>query len=180
MFAVAGVGPDGTLRIREIIRRRMDSLDICDTMFALHTKYKRLAAMGAEPVFLVESENIAKSVGPFLYERMAMIDQPLIIEMMPPIKDKELRGRSLQARIRAHMVEFDHNAEWWPTLKHEMVTFPRSTYKDQVDALAWIGHWVANMNLAPDWEEIQDEEYYDEYYDAEADWGSGRNPITGY
>jgi predicted phage terminase large subunit-like protein len=180
VFAVCGIGPDSTLRIREIIRKRMDALDICDTMFRLHTKYRRKAAMNAEPVFLVESENIAKSVGPFLYERMALNDQPLLIEMMKPIKDKELRGRSLQARTRAHMVEFDHTADWWPTLKHEMLTFPRSTYKDQVDALAWVGHWVANMNAAPDWEEIEDEEYYAEMAEAEADWGAGRNPITGY
>lgn len=99
---------------------------------------------------------------------------------MPPIKDKILRARSIQARIRAHMVEFDHDAPWWPTLKHEMITFPRSTYKDQVDAIAWVGYHVANMNAAPSWDDMEEAEYEEEYFEAQIGWGGGRNRITGY
>ena len=180
VFAVAGVAPDGVIRIREIIRERMDSFEIMETMFLLHEKYQRMSAQGLEPVFLVEQENIAKSLGPFLYREMEERGEYLVLEKMPPIHDKELRGRAIQGRIRANMVEFDHEAKWWPTLQHEMVTFPRSTYKDQVDALAWIGHYLAKMNEAPTWEELEDDAYEEELFEARQGWGDGRNRITGY
>ena len=180
VFIVCGLAADGVLRVREVIRRRMDALEINDTMFDLNTKYQHLSHENLPPQFLIEKENIAKSLGPFLYQEMEERDTYLNIEMMPPIQDKLLRGRAIQARIRAHMVEFDHEAKWWPTLKHEMITFPRSTYKDQVDALAWIGQFLAKMAAAPTWNQLADYAYDEEYAEAEEDWGSGRNSITGY
>jgi predicted phage terminase large subunit-like protein len=180
VFMVAGMASDGVLRIREVVRARMDSLEIIDTMFMLHEKWKRKAANFSEPVFLVEKENIAKALGPVIYEEMDRRNMYLIMDMMPPIKDKVLRARSIQARTRAHMVEFDHDAMWWPTLKHELMTFPRSTYKDQVDAIAWIGYHIAAMTAAPSWEELEQAEYDDEYAEAQGDWDNGRNRITGY
>lgn len=180
VFMVAGVDQTGCIRIREVIRRRMDSLEICETLFSMHEKYRLASAMNHEPIFLVENENIAKSIGPFLYREMDERNQYPILEKMPPINDKELRARAIQGRIRAGMVEFNHEADWWPTLKHEMVTFPRATYLDQVDALAWIGHHLAKMHTAPSWEEVDEELYEEEYAEAQATWGEGRNSFTGY
>jgi len=179
VFAVCGIDPQGTIRVRDIIRARMDSLEICETFFWLHQKYKHKAAMNVEPVFLVEKENISKAIGPFLYREMDERGTYLNLEEMPPIHDKMMRARAIQARVRAHRVEFDHTAPWWPVLKHEMVTFPRSTYMDQVDALAWIGHYLATMQEAPDWEDIADMEYEEEWEDAFGD-DFGHNRFTGY
>ena len=180
VFVVSGLAADGILRIREVIRQRMDALEIGDTMFHLHEKYRRRSHQNIEPVFLIEKENIASAIGPHLHQDMMDRNEFLSIELMPPIQDKELRGRAMQARVRAQMVEFDHEAKWWPTLKHEMLTFPRSTYNDQVDALAWIGHHLAEMAAAPTWNELADFAYDDELDEAEQDWGGGRNRITGY
>lgn len=181
VFMVAGVDPEGTIRIREVVRKRMDGYDIMDMFFHLHAKYKAKAAMHEEPIFLVEKENIAKALGSIFYKTMEETGDYFIFEPMPPIKDKLMRGRSIQARIRAHRVEFPHEASWWPTLKHEMITFPRSTYKDQVDALAWIGHYLAEMSGAPTWQDIADAAYYDDLEEAQEEWGGGGvNRITGY
>lgn len=181
VFAVVGQDNEGKLRVREIIRKRIDSLDIIETFFMLHEKYKMKSAMREEPIFLVESENIAKALGPVLERDMEARGHFLIIEEMPPIRDKELRARSIQARIRAHMVEFDHEATWWSTLKHEMITFPKGTYDDQVDALAWVGYHVAKMMYTPTQHEIHDREYQDAYSAASFSWGRrGRSRITGY
>ena len=82
----------------------------------------------------------------------------LAIEEMDPINDKLMRARPFQARLRSGMVEFDMDAPWWPTLKHEMLTFP-GTYVDQVDALAWLGHYLAKMADAPTQHELDEAEW---------------------
>lgn len=161
-FVIAGLAADGVLRVREVIRQRMDTLEIIDTFFLLYQKYRRYSQLGSEPVFLVEDENIRKSIGPVLNKAMEESGLYLTIEKMPPIGDKRLRARSIQARIRQHMVEFDHEAGWWPTFKHEMLLFDKGTYADQVDALAWIGYQIANMDEGPEWEDVAEAEYEDE------------------
>lgn len=163
-LVVGGVAADGVLRIREVIRERLDSLDIVEYLFSLHEKYKRIAAHQEEPVFLIERENISKAIGPFLDRSMVERNQYLVIEEMPPIQDKLMRARPFQARMRTGMVEFDMEAKWWPTLKHEMMTFP-GTYVDQVDALAWLGHHLSKMVDAPKASDIARDEW-----EAEQEW----------
>ena len=180
VFAVFGYDYARVLRCREVIRRRMDSLGIIDTFFHLHRKYKAKAARKEEPIFLVEKENIAKAIGPVLYRDMEDEDEYMVLEEMPPIHDKELRARAFQARVRAGRVEFDQEADWWPTLKHELVTFPRSTYQDQVDACAWVGHHIAKMVDAPDDDELYEEAFEEDYEEAMGRHGAGANRITGY
>jgi predicted phage terminase large subunit-like protein len=185
-FAVGGVAADGVLRIREIVRERLDSHDIVEYMFALHSKYKRKAAGQEEPIFLIEKENISKAIGPFLEQRMRETDTFLAIETMDPIQDKLLRARPFQARQRAGMVEYDMEAPWWPTLKHEILTFP-GTYQDQVDALAWLGHYLAKMTEAPkqheldEWEWEREQEYTEDGYFGDSDnYDDDRDATTGY
>ena len=157
-FVVGGMAPDGVLRIREVIRERLDSADIVEYLFSLHEKYKRRSAAQIEPVFLIEKENISKAIGPFLDRSMRERDVFLAIEAMDPINDKLMRARPFQARLRTGMVEFDMDAPWWPTLKHEMLTFP-GTYVDQVDALAWLGHYLAKMADTPSQQDLDDAEW---------------------
>jgi predicted phage terminase large subunit-like protein len=186
-MVVGGVAADGVLRIREVIRERLDGLDIVDYLFALHSKYKRLAAQQEEPIFLIEKENIAKSLGPFLDTRMRETNTYLAIEEMAPIQDKVLRARPFQARQRAGMVEYDMTAPWWPALKHELLTFP-GTYADQVDALAWLGHYLARMTEAPsqlevdEWAWEREQEYTEDGYrhDDDQTYDDHRDSFTGY
>ncbi len=180
VFSVFGYDNAKILRCREVIRKRIDTLDIIELFFHLHRKYKMKAARQEEPIFLVEKENIAKAIGPVLFKEMEEQDEWLVIEMMPPIHDKELRARAIQSRIRGHRVEFDHEAEWWPALKHEMITFPRSTYSDQVDSVAWVVHYISKMHDAPDDDELAEEEHDDIYEEAMSRGGLGANRITGY
>lgn len=185
-MVIGGLADDGVLRIREVIRTRIDSLEISETLFALHEKYQKLSSQGTEPIFLIESENIQKSIGPFLDREMRERGVYLAYELMPPIHDKELRARTIQARIRTGMVEFDQESDWWPALKHEMLTFPRGTYSDQVDALAWLGHYLSKMTEAItadalselEWE--QEQEWSEWGYEQEDDFSRQPDPITGY
>ena len=167
------------LRIRNVIRKRIETDDIIEYFFALDSQLRQMAAQNVQPVFLVEKENIAKALGPVLEAEMIRRDQYLLIELMPPILDKRLRARSFQARTRVGMVHFDHEADWWPSYKHELLLFDKGRFADQVDASAWIGQYLADMDQTPTEEELEDWEYDEEYEEAEYDWGDA-DPVTGY
>ena len=168
-MVVGGLAADGVLRIREVIRERLASDEIVDYLFILHEKYVRLSPDSTEPIFLIEKENISKAIGPFLERTMRETDTYLVTEEMPPIHDKELRARPLQARIRTGMVEIDQDAPWWPALKHEMLTFPKGTYADQVDAMAWLGHYIARMTEARTEHQYEEEAW--EYEKNQSEFG---------
>lgn len=153
-IVVAGLNAKGILRVVDVRRFRGDSLAICDELFSVQSRYK--------PILVgIESENIAKSIGPFLNKEMGTGGKPFInFHLMPTGNDdKRKRARAIQARIRAGKVEFDHTASWWPTFLDEMIVFDRGEYKDQVDALAWIGIMLDKMVDVPTDEEMLEEEY---------------------
>ena len=154
VFSVVDAHHDG-YEVSDIRRFRGDSLDIIDTFFALYEKHN-------QPMFIVEEENIARTIGPILRDEMRKRNMYLSIVTLPAIKDKESRARGFQARHRVGAIRYDTQAEWYPTLLLEMVAFPRSTNKDQVDS-------IANIFLAQDKhpvvfspEEQEEEEYEDE------------------
>lgn len=161
-IVVAGLTSRGYLKIVDVRRFRGDSLDICNEIFSVQERYN--------PVLIaMEKENIAKSIGPFLYEQMGREGKPFLNLHLMPIggQDKERRARSIQARIRAGKVEFDHKASWWPAFLEECIYFPRGTYADQVDALAWVGILLDKMVSVKTDDEKSEEKYQREYEESE-------------
>jgi len=73
-------------------------------------------------------------------------------------------------------VEIDTEAEWYPILEMEMLRFPKSTYKDQVDMLAMFASNIHRAIEALTPEEEEEEDYQNEW----ADEVIGLSPITGY
>lgn len=173
VLAVASVTPTGRLRVRDIYRFRGDSLEIIDRLFAIQLRYN-------PEVFFIEQENIARTLGPVLNKEMQERNIYLSIEKMTATQDKIKRARGLQARMRAGAVEFDKNAEWYPDLQQEMLTFPRGAYMDQVDALAWIAVGLDSIIDAATSEEIADEEYERELEETSDYFAMGASSWTGY
>lgn len=173
VFVVGGVDEDGRLQIRNVIRDRMDSYEIVETMLALQKLYDPLA-------FGVEEGQISKAIGPFLNE--AMIRSNIFINLYPlrPNKqDKMTRARSIQARMRAGGVKFDKAADWYQPFEDELMRFPRDKHDDQVDAFAYIGLMIDKLIEAPTKEEQEEQEYLDER--EESGYSSlGRSATTGY
>ena len=173
VLAVAGLTSDGRLKVVDIRRFRGDSLRIMEEMFELQRIYKPEA-------FIVEQENIARSIGPVLYREMGRDNNPFItIEKVTATQDKVKRARSLQARMRAGKVEFDTEAPWYPELQTEILQFPKGRYLDQVDALAHIAMYLDKMADVPTTEELEEEEWeldVEEFMFEE----SGASKVTGY
>ncbi len=170
VIVVGGVDSSGYLHIVDIRRGRWDSLQIADEIFSVASRYN-------VEIFRIENENIAKSIGPFLYKRMDETGQYVNLDPSPPTKDKEQRAQAIRARMRAGRVKFDKAAEWYPSLEEEMCQFPKSEYLDQTDAMAWLGLALEQfMNPAtPEQEEEWEwERQYEEHYDF------GRSAVAGY
>lgn len=173
VFVVAGIDENRMIHIKNVIRDRLDGREIVDTILALEDVYKP-EAIG------IEEMQVSKAIGPFLREEMIRSNTfPTLIKLKHGGKDKMMRARSMQARLRAHSIKFDKSGEWYQTFEDEVVGFPRSKHDDQVDAFAYLGMLLDIMIEAPTQAE-QEEEDYDDDLRASGHGDSGRSLVTGY
>ena len=168
-----GMDEDGILHIVDVIRDRLDGLEICDTILAVQR-------LRDPEMFGIEETQISKAIGPFL--NRAMVEQntfPTVIGLSPHRTDKQTRARSIQARMRAGAVRFDKKADWYQALEDEMMRFPRDRHDDQVDAMAYLGLIVDKMIDAPTKEEMEEQDYEEEKQTSGI-YETGRSSYTGY
>lgn len=170
VFIVGGLDSDGFLNIVDVRRERLDGMQIVDEMFSLHRRWNL-------ELFRVESENIEKAIGPFLYRRMDEEQCYLPIDPKAPTKDKDKRGKSIQSRMRAGKVRFNKGADWYPAFEDELLKYPKSAFKDQHDAFSWLGLALDEMVEPPTEKELAEDEYQMAY---EEHFPHGRCVTTGY
>ena len=170
---MAGTDDEGKLHLVHVLKERLDSLQIVDTMLALQRIYKPV-------LFGIEKGVIQKSIGPYLNEAMQKRNEYLSTALLAPSADKLTRARSIQARMRAGAVRFDKDADWYQPFEDELMKFPRDRHDDQVDAWAYMGLMLDKMWEAPTEKEDEDEEYRLMVRKFKADDMVGRSPITGY
>lgn len=173
VFVVGGMDSEGILYIRNVVRDRMDGLDIVQTMLSLQRLYNPVA-------FGVEEGQISKSLGPFLNRTMMEQNVYLSVHPLRPHKtDKVTRARAIQARMRASAVKFDKNAEWYPVLEHEVLQFPRGKHDDQVDGLSYLGLIIDKMAEGRTESEVSEDNYREQFEEFENEH-TGRCVTTGY
>ena len=173
VFILAGVDENKVIHIKDVIRERMDGREIVDTLLQLQTIYDP-EAVG------IEEMQVSKAIGPFLREEMVKNNTYLsLVKLKHGGKDKTTRSRSIQARMRAHGVKFNKEADWFANFENECLTFPRGKHDDQVDAFAYLGLMLDKLIEAPTKEEINESEYADELRATESDY-AGQSSITGY
>lgn len=171
VILTAAVDSNNNLYIIDVQRGRWDSKEIIDNMFATHWRYR-------PEIFIAEEGMIRKSIGPFLNEEMMRRGIFINLHTEIPVKDKQTRARSIQARLKMGSVYFNKEAEWFAPLSQEMVRFPRDVHDDQVDALAWIGLVLDKIVPAPTIAEQEDEDW--EEFLEEWDEPIGKSRICGY
>ena len=174
-IVVGGMDEDGYLHIEHVIRERLDSMEIVDHMLALQVRFKL-------DKFAIEKGAIEKSIGPHL--DLEMLNSGIFINkwVRTPTHDKKYRARSIQARMRQGAVKFDKEAEWYLNLEDEMLKFDKGPYKDQVDAMAWLGLMLTDMVPSRTQAEIDEDEWEREFNETYGDDPvmNGRSAITGY
>lgn len=173
VFLIAGMDDQRLVHVTNVIRERLDAREIVDLILHLQQQYDPEA-------FGIEEMMISKSIGPFLREEMIRNNIfPNLVMLKPSGKDKIFRARSIQARMRAGGVKFEKESDWYPLFEDECMKFPRDKHDDQVDAFAYMGLLLDKMIEAPTREEIEEEEYEDEYAESGLS-DSGRNEWSGY
>lgn len=173
VFAVAGITPGNVLRLLDVERFRGDALEIIDLMFSMYLRYR-------PQIIFLEEENIARTLGSVINKEMEERGIFLPLQLMTASQDKIKRARALQARMRAGMVQFDTEAEWFPTLQQEFLQFPRGAYMDQVDAVAWIALGLDKLYDTPTHKEIELAAYEEELEETSDYYMMSANSITGY
>lgn len=163
---------DGKLIVMDCMRGRWDSKEIIDNMFNLVQRY-------SVDTVIMEAEKVDKALGPYIYDEMVNRSVYFMIEKKVPSADKVQRARPLQALCRSGMVFFRKEKDWYPALESELTTFPRGSYKDQVDALAWVGLHINKIFEGQTLEEAAEEEFQEELEDSDFFMGIPGS-ITGY
>lgn len=173
VFVVGGVDENKRLHIKNVIRERMNGLEIVETIMALQRMYDPLA-IG------IEDMQVSKSIGPFLREEMVKQNTyPNVHLIKHGGKDKPMRAKSIQARMRAGGVKFDKDADWYPVFEDELLTFPRGKKDDQVDAFAYLGLMLDVVVEASTRRELEEEQYLEDLRTYEQT-EQGRSHLTGY
>lgn len=164
-----GMDEKRRLQVRDRRKGRWSSDKIIEEMFSMVQRYEIRD-------FFLESENIAKALGPQIEEEMRRRGVYFTLHRVTPSKDKTQRASPLQAMMRAGMVRFDVNTEWYSNCRNELMRFPKGPYKDDVDALGMLASGVQMMVEPSSPGELEEEEYEMEYMNL----GIGRNRFTGY
>lgn len=173
VFVVGAIDDNRVLNIIDVIRERMDSLEIIETIFALQEKYN-------PQWFAGEKGLIESAILPFLEEQMMQRNSFPELVRIKTLVDKEQRAKPIAGRVRIHGCRFLKSAEWYPSFEAELCEFPRGVKDDQVDAFSNIGQALTQMVTAPTAEEAQEEAEEEEKLLLGVYDDDGRSAITGY
>lgn len=174
VFTVASTDEQGTLYIRKVIRDRLDTKEIVDTIARLKDRY-------GFNVMLIGKGALEKAIGPYLRDEIHKMNKFLHLEAISEVVDKRMKATSIRGRMRAGGVRFDKEAEWYLEFEQEMLQFDRGAHDDQVDTMALLGLYLDQVQTAPSYKEIEEEEWNDENRTSlEEALNQGRSEITGY
>lgn len=171
-FGIGSVDDSGMLYLRHVIRERMDSKDIVDTIARLQERFKF-------NTLLIGKGSLEKSIGPFLRDEIRRRNKFLHLEAIPETVDKRQRAQPIRGRMRAGGVKFHKKGKWYGPFEQELLEFDRGTHDDQVDMMSLFGMFLDNLQDAPTSKEIVDLEYDIEFHSPES-FDLGRSLMTGY
>jgi predicted phage terminase large subunit-like protein len=132
---------DENIWIVGLVHARMDSFQIAEAMLDTWVNY-------GDKLVGIEKGQISMAVGPYLEKRISerkLYGFPME-ELNPGKRDKELRARAIQGRMRQGKVFFPTDASWLGKMRGEMFGFPFGKHDDIVDCLAWIGIMLDSMD----------------------------------
>jgi len=174
-FTIGGKDTSNLLHFVDQRVGRMDTTEIIETFFSVQRAW-------SPDTFWVEDGVIWKAISPVLKAEMQRRDVWLSLIPLMPIKDKKVRGRSLQKRMRAHGCRFDKETTWYENFEAELLRFTgdsEALLDDQFDSAAWLSRGFEDMNIEED-DSLTEEEEEFIHMSGILKGGEGRSHVTGY
>jgi hypothetical protein len=174
-FTVGGKDVDNILHYMDQRVDRIDTLDIVEEFFSIQARW-------SPDAFFVEDGVIWKAIAPLITSEMRRRDVWLNLVPILPVKDKKVRGRSLQKRMRAGGARFDKKAAWYPAFEAELLRFTGDTeavLDDQFDSAALLARGFESWNVDEEDGKTEEEEEF-EYQAKTHRELQGRSAVTGY
>lgn len=197
-LTVGGRHVGGLTSIVDQFVDRVDPLDWIKEMFYMQLRW-------SVQVWFVEGGQIWNALSSLIYQEMMgetrsppMVEEfggrdiYLNIEVLNPTKDKGVRGRSLQKRMKAGTMRFDTEAEWFQSYKLELLKFTgvaQAKLDDQFDSTATLCLGIDKLPTVTEddledarrEEELEEEDMDPEELAYSKQFGGGvRNAVTGY
>lgn len=135
---VIGVDPDDNIYVLDLWRGQTASDVWVQAWLDMARQWKPL-------MWVEESGQIVKSIGPFLDKRMREERVYTRREQVASASDKPTRSRSIQARTAMGKVYLPSKSPWLSDFTTELLTFPAGKHDDMVDAFGLIGRMLDDL-----------------------------------
>ena len=144
---------DDNLWIVDLFRFKVETSELIEHMIDIWEIYRH-------EIIGLEAGVIKHAIAPFLNKRISERRAfSMNVEPLPSGNvDKITRARSIQGRMRQGKVLFPKNALYTQDLINELLQFPQGKHDDQVDALAYIGLMLDEMQPKREEREISSAE----------------------
>lgn len=140
VHAVVGIDPEGRMYLLDLWRGQKASDSWIEAFCDLVKEWKPIG-------WAEEQGQIRSGVGPFLDRRMRERKAYVFRDQFPTRGDKAIRAQSIRGRMALEGLYVPINADWYPALRSELLSFPAGKHDDQVDALGLVGQLLDKMSL---------------------------------
>jgi predicted phage terminase large subunit-like protein len=138
VHAVVGLDPEGRMYLLDLWRKQAASDEWIESFCDLVRQWKPMG-------WAEEQGQIKAGIGPYLDRRQRERQAYCARESFPTRGDKAVRAQSIRGRMALEGLYVPVNADWYPSLRSELLSFPAGKYDDQVDALGLIGQLLDYM-----------------------------------
>ena len=138
VFVIAGLDKDDNLWVLDARRGRWDTDEIIDQIVDIQKVWRPLQ-------FGIEREKVAIAIGAPLNRRIKeeRLYGLTVDDLHIGGRDKRLRARPLQGRMKQGKVLLPEGVAWLDQFKNEHLRFDAGVSDDYVDAMAWLAQMLA-------------------------------------
>jgi predicted phage terminase large subunit-like protein len=138
VHVIVGLDPEGRMYLLDLWRKQASSDEWIEAFCDLVREWKPMG-------WAEEQGQIRAGIGPFLDRRSRERSAYVARDQFPTRGDKAVRAQSIRGRMALGGLYVPINANWFPALRSELLSFPAGKHDDQVDALGLVGQLLDKM-----------------------------------